>query len=75
MCDGPLESGLHLCLMCPLAQEIWGLIITWEHYAVDLIRPQTQPVDIGAWWEQAAATQGKGDDTRRRLNGVVIYMF
>ena len=28
MCDGPLESALHLCLLCPLAQEIWGLILT-----------------------------------------------
>jgi hypothetical protein len=51
MCDGPLESSLHLCLLCPLTKEIWSLVLAWEHYDADLIHPQTQPAEIGAWWE------------------------
>jgi hypothetical protein len=51
MCDGPLESGLYLSLLYPFAKEIWNLVLTWEHYDAYLIRLQTQPAEISAWWE------------------------
>jgi len=59
--------------LCPLAKEIWGLVLTWEHYDADLICTQTQPVEIGAGWEQVAAKIPK--QRRRHFNGVVIYTF
>ena len=71
LCNGPLETALHLCLLCPLAIEVWHLVLGWEHFDVDLIRPQVQPSSIRAWWEQGAANITR--QRRRHFNGVIIY--
>ena len=71
LCNGPLESGLHLCLLCPLAKEVWNLVLAWKHFDTNLIRPQTQPTEIRTWWEQVAATVPR--QRRRHFNGVAIY--
>ena len=71
LCNGPLETVLHLCLLCPLAIEVWRLVLGWEHFDVDLIRPQVQPSSIRAWWEEGAANIPR--QRRRHFNGVVIY--
>jgi hypothetical protein len=55
MCNGPLESDLHLSLLCPLAKQVWDFVLTWEHFDVNLIRSQTQPTEISSWWVEAAA--------------------
>ena len=40
------------------------LVLGWEHFDVDLIRPQVQPSSIRAWWEQGRPTsQGRDVDT------------
>jgi len=71
LCNGPLETVLHLFLLCPLAIEVWRLVLGWEHFDVDLIRPQVQPSSIRAWWEEGAANIPR--QRRRHFNGVVIY--
>ena len=71
MCNGPLETGLHLCPLCPVAKEVWCIVLAWEHFDTDLIRHQTQPTEIRTWWEQAATKVPK--ERRRHFNGVVIY--
>jgi len=46
-------------------------VLGWEHFDVDLIRPQVQPSSIRAWWEQGAANIPR--QRCRHFNGVVIY--
>ena len=73
LCNGPLETGLHLCLCCPFAKAVWDQILIWENFSVLQSQPQGDPVEIRAWWEEAAK---KVPTTEcRRLNGVVIYTF
>lgn len=71
MCNGPLESGLHLCLLCPFATEVWSLVLPWEQFDTELIQPQAQPTEISAWWEEAAPKVSR--ERRRHFNGMVIY--
>jgi hypothetical protein len=71
MCNGSLETGLHLCLLCPVAKKVWCLVLAWEHFDTDLIRHQTQLTEIRTWWEQAATKVPR--ERRRHFNGVVIY--
>jgi len=32
LCNGPLETGLHLCLCCPFAKAVWDQILSWENF-------------------------------------------
>ena len=49
-CDARLRPPFR-----PPAKEIWNLVLTLEHFDVQLIQPQVQPTEIRAWWEEAAA--------------------
>jgi hypothetical protein len=40
LCNGPIESGLHLCLTCPFTQEVWNTVLTWESFSL------SQQVDL-----------------------------
>lgn len=51
LCNGPLE-GLHLCLCCPFAKEVLGLILSWEYFAELQPQHQADPIQIRAWWEE-----------------------
>ena len=73
VCNGPLETGLHLCLLCPLAKSVWTQVLTWEHFDVQLIQHDVDPSKINSWWEEAAQKVPK--DQRRRFNGMVIYVL
>jgi hypothetical protein len=75
LCNGPLETGLHLCLCCPFAKEVWSLVISWENLNLPEPRSQAQadPMHIKAWWEETARKVPATE--RRRLNGIVIYTF
>ena len=32
LCNSPLETGHHLCITCPFAQEIWNRVASWENF-------------------------------------------
>ena len=41
LCNGPLETGLHLSLLCPFAKAVWSQVLSWENFDVQL--PQQDP--------------------------------
>jgi len=71
LCNSPLETGLHLSLLCPFAKAVWDQVIAWENFVVQW--PQQEPASVADWWEQAASKIQKQD--RRRFNGMVIYII
>ena len=73
LCNGPLETGIHLCLCCPFSKVVCDQILSWENFTQLQQQPQAEPIHIRAWWEEAIKKVPKSE--RRRLNGVVIYTF
>jgi hypothetical protein len=73
LCNGPLETGLHLCLLCPFAKAVWNIVLSWEHFDDLHLQPLSDPPHIYIWWEDAARRVPRTE--RRRFNGVVIYTF
>ena len=73
MCNGPLETSLHLCLCCPFAKAVWDQILSWENFTQLQQQLQVNPTHIKSWWEEVATKVPRSE--RRRLNGVVIYTF
>jgi hypothetical protein len=73
LCNGPLETGLHLCLHCPFAMAVWNQILTWEHFEDILSQLQQAPSQIISWWKHAASRVPRAE--QRRFNGLVIYIF
>ena len=69
LCNGPLETGLHLSLLCPFAKAVWSQVLSWENFDVQL--PQQDPQCL-AWWEEVASKVPKQE--RRTFNGVLIYV-
>jgi len=70
LCNGPLETGLHLSLLCPFARAVWDQVLSWENFTVQL--SQQDSTCIAKWWEEAASKVPKQD--HRRFNGVLIYI-
>jgi hypothetical protein len=73
LCNGPLETVLHLCLLCPFAKIVWNQVLSWEHFNDLHLQPLSDPPHISTWWEEAARRVPRAE--RRRFNGVVIYTF
>jgi hypothetical protein len=73
LCNGPLETGLHLCLCCPYAKAVWRQILAWEHFNTNLGQLQGDPLQILSWWEKAVTVVPLTE--RKRFNGMVIYTF
>jgi len=71
LCNGPLETAVHLCLNCGFAKVVWNQIFTWEGVNIELLQMQDEPIHFRTWWEQAAPQVSK--DQRRKFNGMVIY--
>ena len=71
LCNGPLENGLHLSLLCPFTKAVWDQVLAWKNFVVQW--PQQDPTSIVEWWEHAASKIQKQD--RRRFNGMVIYIM
>ena len=68
-----METGQHLCLLCPFAQAIWNQVLSWENWTLP---QQTNPANfdcINVWWEETARTVHKNQ--RRDFNGLVIYIM
>jgi len=70
LCNGPLETGLHLSLLCPFAKAVWSQVLSWENFDVQL--PQQDPQCLATWWEDVASKVPKQE--RRTFNGVLIYV-
>lgn len=73
LCNGPLETGPHLCLTCPFAQVVWAQVLTGENLSTFVNAPPAQAGDIGEWWE--ATTRLLPKDRRRQVNGLIIYVM
>ena len=73
LCNGPLETGLHLCLCCLFAKAVWSQILAWEHFDGLIGQQQNDPSNIRQWWENASSKVPCPE--RRRFNGMVIYIF
>ena len=71
LCNSPMETGLHLSLLCPYATAVWDQVLSWKNFAVQLPHPET--LSIAEWWEQTASNIPKQDCWR--FNGVCIYIW
>ena len=63
LCNGPLEIGLHMSLLCPFAKTVWNLILLWEHFDAELILPPQDPVHLSSWWKEAKTKITKGKES------------
>jgi hypothetical protein len=70
LCNGPLETGLHLSLLCPFAKAVWSKVLSWENFDVQL--PQQEPQCLANWWEDVASMIAKQE--RRTFNRALIYI-
>ena len=70
LCNGPQETGHHLCLGCPFAQATWSIVTSCEGINLQpaLQTPSNSLVD---WWESASLSIPK--EKRRDFNGMAIY--
>ena len=68
-----METGQHLCLLCPFAQAVWSQVLSWEScWWEEAVKTNSANFDcISGWWEEAVKTVYKNQ--RRDFNGLVIY--
>jgi hypothetical protein len=52
LCNGPIESGLHLCLTCSFAQEVWNTVLAWESFCLSQQVDLCNISNIREWWEK-----------------------
>ena len=69
LCNGPLETEVHLSLLCPFARAVWDQVLSWENFRVHL--PQQDPTGMAKWWEEASKVPKQ---ERKRFNGILIYI-
>lgn len=75
LCNGPPETGHHLCLLCPFVQMVWLQlqVSTWEYFMIPRHAVPTNFDSIKDWWEAAAISVHKSQ--RRKFNGIAIYIM
>jgi hypothetical protein len=71
--NGPLETGQHLCLLCPFAKAVWIQVATWKNFTIVQSNPPDDHAGIAEWWETTASRVPT--DRRRDFNGMVIYIM
>jgi hypothetical protein len=73
LCNGPLETGHHLCLRCPFAQEVWSKVASWENFGSLQPALQSTTESLADWWESILPTTQK--EKRRAFNEMAIYIM
>lgn len=73
LCNGPLETSQHLCLLCPFAQSVWQQVLAWENHNLGQLGSPDRFPSISAWWERAAMNIQK--DKLHDFNGAAIYIM
>ncbi|WVZ96688.1 hypothetical protein U9M48_042292 [Paspalum notatum var. saurae] len=73
LCYGPMETGLHLSLHCPFAQEVWNQVLAQENLTLLPQADFTLFPSIADWWQCAAASFPK--DRRRDFNGASTFIM
>ena len=73
LCNGPLETGQHLCLLYPFAQAVWHQVLSWESLDLPQETNPTNFVCISDRWETTAKIVHKNQ--RRDFNSLVIYIM
>jgi hypothetical protein len=58
-CNGPLETGLHLSLLCPFAKALWSQVLSWENFDVQLSQPSAWPLG-GRMWQARCQSKNTG---------------
>jgi hypothetical protein len=71
LCNGLLETGLYLSLLCHLTKTVRDQVIAWENFVVRW--PQQEPTSVAEWREQATSKIQKQD--RECFNGMMIYIM
>jgi len=69
LCNGPSETGLHLCLHYPFAQLVWTHVCTWEQFRIPQNACPANFDSIIDWWEVVAKPIHK--NLKRDFNGMV----
>jgi len=68
LCGCMPETEEHLCLHCPFAIQVWGLVRAWSG---NLIRVPVQGTTIEDWWCQSLAQQPQKE--RRQTSAFLMY--
>lgn len=67
LCLGHLESALHICLLCPFADQVWQSVHAWTHG----LAPLPSIDDLQDWWR--VSVQSAPKEKRRAVAAVLIY--
>jgi hypothetical protein len=67
------ETGHHLCLRYPFAQEVWSKVAFWENFGSLQPALQSTTESLADWWESILPTIQK--EKRRAFNGMAIYIM
>jgi hypothetical protein len=68
LCNGPLETCIHLALHFPFAKSVWRLTLGWGYFDENLVILSEEPTKLTQWWEVSQAKIPKSE--RRRFNEV-----
>lgn len=69
LCDGPLETCLHLSLLFPFTKAVWNQILTQENFDVQMSQFTQDLVHFSTWWEETTPKIKKKE--KRLFNGLV----
>jgi hypothetical protein len=61
LCNGPLETCIHLALLCPFAKSVWSLTLAWGHFDENLITPSEESSKMIRWWEESQSRIQKSE--------------
>jgi hypothetical protein len=69
LCDQVSESGVHLCLHCVYAQQVWVHVSAWTN---GLVKVPSRHIDLEVWWWNESL-RGIPKEDKRRVSAVLLY--